>query len=261
MRYVKTLHSFAAGLPGAPDLEFARMVADHLKTTHHEVIVNPHDLPEVLEEVIYALESFDALLVRSSIMNFLVSRVAKDYIDTVFSGEGGDELFAGYEYLQSLPLNRIPSELVDITKRLHNTALQRVDRSAFANGLTPLVPFVDLEVLDYALIIPPEYKIVQGNPPIEKWILRKSMEDTLPKPVLWRKKSKFWEGSGVQNILADYADEKISDDEFISERIVHSGWKIHTKEELLYYRIFNDHFGSIEDLSWMGRTKGAPEEG
>jgi asparagine synthase (glutamine-hydrolysing) len=257
---VKTLHTFAAGLPGAPDVKFAKVVADHVKTTHHEVIISENELPSLLDEVIFALESFDALLVRSTIMNYMVSKVAKDYVGSVFSGEGGDELFAGYEYIQQLPAKSIPAELVDITNRLHNTALQRVDRSSSANGLVAHVPFVDGEVLNFALTIPAEYKLKQGNPPIEKWILRKAMENDLPESVLWRKKAKFWEGSGVGGMLSGYAEENITDSDFKSERMIRDGWKLNTKEELLYFRFFNEHFGHLDDLSWMGRTKGAPIE-
>jgi asparagine synthase (glutamine-hydrolysing) len=256
---VKTLHTFAAGLPGAPDLEFAKVVAKHTGTTHHEVTISEHDLSKVLGEVIYALESFDALLVRSTIMNFLVSRVAKDYVDTVFSGEGGDELFAGYEYIKEIPIDLIPAELVDITNRLHNTALQRVDRSSMANGLVAHVPFLDGNVVDYAMSIPPQLKVLQGEFPIEKWILRKSMEGDLPESVLWRKKAKFWEGAGVEDFLSDYADKNVRDSDFRSERIVRADLKLNTKEELLYYRHFKEYFGSLPDLEWMGRTKGAPE--
>ena len=35
--------------------------------------------------------------------------------------------------------------------------------------------------------------------------------------------------------------------------------RINSKEELMYYRIFKNHFGDLEDLSWVGRTKGAPK--
>ena len=40
--------------------------------------------------------------------------------------------------------------------------------------------------------------------------------------------------------------------------ILPNGWQINTREELMYYRIFKEHFGDLTDLDWMGRTKGAP---
>ncbi len=259
--HVRQLHTFAAGLPGAPDLEFARKVADFVKTEHHEIIVQLDDLLDILPEVIYHLESFDALLVRSSLTNYLVAQYAADYVGSVFSGEGADELFGGYAYLKGLAHEQLSGELADITGRLHNTALQRVDRSASAHGLVAHVAFLDINVVEYAMRIPAELKISrrQDNR-VEKWILRQALTDVLPSSVLWRRKSKFWQGAGVGDLLARYADENVSDDAFRRERVLKNGWQLNTKEELLYYRIFKEHWGDLDTLAWMGRTKGAPQQ-
>ena len=253
--HVRQLHTFVAGIAGAPDLEYARQVAEFLHTDHHEVIVNFEEMLAALPDVIYHLESFDALLVRSSITNYLVAQRAAEYVPAVFSGEGGDELFAGYEYLKTLDPALLPSELVDITARLHNTALQRVDRCASAHGTVAHVGFLDPDVLEYAQRIPTDLKLHHG---VEKWILRQAMAGALPDSVLNRPKSKFWQGAGVEDLLAEYANEKISDTDFQRERQLPNGWVLNTKEELLYYRIFREYFGILSDFSWMGRTKGAP---
>jgi asparagine synthase (glutamine-hydrolysing) len=255
---VKKLHTFSGGLPGAPDLTFARQVADFLDAEHHQVLVTLADLLATLPEVIYHLESFDALLVRSSITNYLVTKRAADYVGAVLSGEGADELFGGYAYLRKLKPDQLPDELVDITQRLHNTALQRVDRSASAYGLVAYVPYLDLDVVEYAMRIPPHLKLRCNGKVVEKWILRRALADALPDEVLWRRKAKFWQGAGVGDLLARYADEQISDDDFSREQNLSNGWVLNTKEELMYYRIFREHFGDLDNLSWMGRTKGAP---
>lgn len=258
--YVRTLHSFVSGVSGASDLEYGRQMAEFLGTQHHELIVTLEDMLVALPKVIYHLESFDALLVRSSVTNYLTAKLASDYVGAVFSGEGGDELFAGYDYIKKrVPVEKIPAELEDIIKRLHNTALQRVDRCSQACGIVALVPFADPEVLDYALRIPAKYKVYRGGEmPVEKWILRKAVEDILPDSILWRPKSKFWQGAGVKNLLAQHANDKISDADFTQERLLPNGWQLNSKEELLYYRIFKEHFGELHNLEWMGRTKGAP---
>ncbi len=252
----KHLNTFAVGLPGSQDLLFARQMADYIHSNHHEVIVHPEDVFSILSEVIYYLESFDALLVRSSIFNYLVSQKTSNFVPTVFSGEGSDELFAGYEYLKKIETERLPSELIDITRRLHNTALQRVDRCASAHGTIPQVCFLDPEVMEYALRIPAKYKLNQG---VEKWILRQAVADILPAKILNRPKVKFWKGVGVEELLTRYADQQISTSDFMRERNLPNGWRINTKEELLYYRIFKQYFGLAEDLTWMGRTKTAPK--
>ncbi len=257
--YVQKLHSFVSGVDGADDLIYGRQMAEYLGTDHHEIKVALTDMLDALPHVIYHLESFDALLVRSSVTNFLTAKVASDYVESIFSGEGGDELFAGYDYIKSLPAEQIPGELIDIINRLHNTALQRVDRCSQAHGITAFVPFLDPDVLDYALAIPARLKLFQDvQPPVEKWILRKAVEDILPMSVLWRPKSKFWQGAGVVDLMEQHAEQSISDADFKRERNLPNGWKLNSKEELMYFRIFRDHFGELENLDWMGRTKGAP---
>ncbi|NCA77897.1 MAG: asparagine synthase [Alphaproteobacteria bacterium] len=253
--WVKELHTFAGGLKNASDLSFAREVAKHIGSNHHEVIINFRDMLRVLPRVIYHLESFDALLVRSSIINYLVADIASGYVGEVFSGEGGDELFAGYQYLKSIPANKLDDELIDITGKLHNTAFQRVDRCAAAHGLMAHVVFADPQLFDFAFRIPSVLKLKSG---IEKWILRKSVEGMLPENIVWRPKTKFWEGAGVEELISDYASAKVTDSDFKAERNLENGWILRTKEELFYYRIFKEQFNKIDNLDWMGRTKNAP---
>ncbi len=253
--YVNNLYTFVAGFKDSPDVEYARQVADHIKSNHHEVIVTFDELVSILPRVIYQLESFDALLVRSSVTNYLVSQYASKYVSEVFSGECADTLFAGLARFKSLPPDELAKEIEELAGQMHNSSLQRVDRFASAFGTIAHVPFADPEVVDYAFRIPVEYKIANG---VEKWILRQAAEGLLPKTALYRTKSKFWEGAGVCDLFARHAEQRITDNEFMRERTLSNGWTINSKEELLYYRIFKYHFGNLPNLSWMGRTKGAP---
>jgi len=253
---VRTLHSFVSGVKGAPDLAYGEQMATFLGTVHHSLLVTREDLAAALPEVIYHLESFDALLVRSSVVNYLTAQLASDYVSAVLSGEGGDELLVGYDYIKQVPPSAIPAEVEDIVMRLHNTALQRVDRCAYAHGLVPHIPFADMDVVRYALRIPAEHKIHRrGGTAIEKWILRRAFQGLLPDAVLWRPKAKFWQGAGVETLLAEHAEAFVTDADFRRERVLPNGWQLHSKEELVYYRFFREHFGEISNLDWMGRTK------
>jgi asparagine synthase (glutamine-hydrolysing) len=254
-RLTRTLHTFAVGLAGSPDLKYAREVAEYLGTEHHEVVVTIEDLLAALSAVIHHLESFDTFVVRSGLINWFAGREAANYVSAVLSGEGADELFAGGPYFREIPTEDLPRVLLDAVATLHNTAFQRADRSAAAHGLVAYIPFAAPTVVDYALRIPPEYKRRLG---LGKWILRHAMADCLPDAVLQRRHAKSWEGAGVGEMIAQYADAHISDQEFSDQRSLPNGWLLKTKEEILYFRVFQEHFGALEDVSWMGRNKWAP---
>lgn len=248
------LMTFSIGFKDAPDLAFAREVANALGTRHNEVIITPDQVIESLPATIYHLESFDAPLVRSAVANFLLAKATSCHADSVLSGEGADEIFGGYQYFQDIDTHTLAGVLADAINNLHNTALQRIDRCAAAFGLMVLTPFLDNQVLDYALSLPVEYKVRRNGRVVGKWILRKAVENTLPPHILNREKAKFWEGTGITQLIERYARDIISDQELSEERILPDGSILRSKEELLYFRIFREQFGEIKDLSFVGRT-------
>ena len=253
--FVDRLYTFSAGVEGAPDLQYAQQVAKHIGADHYERIYGVEEMHEALDQVIYHLESFDAPLVHSAVSNYLVSELASDHVPFVLSGEGGDELFAGYafqkEYQSEIELTLSIQEAIST---LHNTAMQRVDRSAAAHGTGVAVPFLDPEVVQYALAIPARWKI-RGPQEMEKWPLRQGLAETLPEEVIWRGKSKFWEGSGSGETLSSLAKTTVTNEEFENERYLGNGDQLNSKEELLYYRIFKQHFGDSIPIDEIGRTQ------
>jgi asparagine synthase (glutamine-hydrolysing) len=80
-----------AGYNEAP---YARRVAEWFGTEHHELIATPQDLG-LLEEVLTACD--EPFADSSAIPTYLVSRLARQHVKVVLSGDGGDELFAGYD--------------------------------------------------------------------------------------------------------------------------------------------------------------------
>src|SRR4051794_33178192 len=76
------------------ELEQARLVARRYGTDHRELVVRP-DAAELLPEI--ARASDEPLGDSSALPTYLVSRLAAEHVKVVLSGEGGDELFGGYE--------------------------------------------------------------------------------------------------------------------------------------------------------------------
>ncbi|TVQ45663.1 MAG: asparagine synthase B [Gloeocapsa sp. DLM2.Bin57] len=252
--HLPELHSFCVGLPHSPDLKAARLVAEHLGTIHHEYVYTEAEMLELLPDVIYYLESYDPALVRSSIPCYFVSRLASEYVKVVLSGEGSDELFAGYSYFADYNDSAaLHQESITILKGLHNLNLQRVDRMTMANSLEARVPFLDTEFIELCLRIDPALKLYQTYG-IEKWLLRKAFEDKLPEAVVWRDKMEFAQGCASSTILAEYAKATISDSK-LAEAICQE-FPIKDKEGLLYYQIFQSHFNNPEIANLVGRWQG-----
>lgn len=209
-RHVDRLHTYAVGLPGSSDLEAARVVADHLDTIHHEYVIDPEEIGAVLPDVIHHLESYDRDLVRSAVPTWFVARLAAADMKVVLTGEGADELFAGYGYYAEYDdPDALQKELRRSLTAMHDVNLQRVDRMAMAHSLEARVPFLDPEMVELAMTVPGALKQrpEQGCDG-EKWVLRKACADLLPDDIVWRGKLQFDEGSGFSGFLARHAEHE-----------------------------------------------------
>lgn len=75
------------------ELKFARVAAKQFATDHHEFVVTP-DLVDVVDELVWYFD--EPFSDPSALPTFMVSKMARDFVTVVLSGDGGDELFAGY---------------------------------------------------------------------------------------------------------------------------------------------------------------------
>ncbi|MGY1712324.1 asparagine synthase (glutamine-hydrolyzing) [Geodermatophilus sp. SYSU D00758] len=198
-RRVPRLHTFAVGLPGSPDLAAARQVAEHLGTVHHERVVDPAEVAAALPRIVWSLESTDPDLVRSAVPTWFVAELAARHVKVVLTGEGADELFAGYRYHADVPRELLHAELRRSLGEMHAINLQRVDRMTMAHSLEARVPFLDLDFIRTALRVPVDLALPPGGP--EKWVLREAVADLLPPQIVWRTKAQFDEGTGIGDLV------------------------------------------------------------
>ena len=241
------LHSFAVGLKGAPDLEKARCVAEHIGTVHHEINYTIQEGLDAIRDVIYFTETYDVTTVRASTPMYLLARVIKSMgIKMVLSGEGADEIFGGYLYFHKAPSTQaFHEETVRKLSKLHWYDCLRANKSLSAWGVEGRVPFLDRDFLDIAMRLNPQAKMCPGDV-MEKKILRKAFADMLPEEIAWRQKEQFSDGVGYSWIdtLKKITSEQVSD-----EQMAHAAerFPIHTplcKEEYFYRSIFEEHFPS-----------------
>jgi asparagine synthase (glutamine-hydrolysing) len=252
-KHVKELHSFTAGMKDSPDILKARQAARYLDTKHHELIYTKADMKKALEDVIWHLESFDAPLVRSAIPMYFVSALASEHVKVILSGEGADELFAGYSYFSKYRGARLRKEMNRAIMSLQDTNLQRADRISMAHGLEARVPFLDYRLLRYSLGIPVEY-LEQRQGTQEKQLLREAFEGYLPEDILYRPKMKFSVGAGSSEELFRECSEKVSDRAFVSGRRLPDGSALRSKEEYYYHEVFRSLFQGRIPPELVGRT-------
>lgn len=91
--------TFCVGFEGGgseafSELPYARLIAKQLGTDHHEVYVRPDDLMRLAEKVVWHLDQ--PIADNACVANYMVSELASRHVKMVLTGEGGDELFAGY---------------------------------------------------------------------------------------------------------------------------------------------------------------------
>jgi asparagine synthase (glutamine-hydrolysing) len=259
-QHLGELHTFSVGVEGSRDLEAARTVARHLDTVHHEYAFTPDEVVAALPEIVYHLESFDQDLVRSAIPCYFVSRLASDYVKVILTGEGADELFAGYRYYRAIASeDDLHRELRRSIASLHNINLQRVDRLTMAHAIEGRVPFLDLDLIAVAQRVPPSLKLRsddQGRR-TEKWILRKACEDLLPAAIVWRDKEQFDEGSGTVDFIAEAARGFAAGRDEAAPAV-----PLRSDEERAYYGLLLDAYPDPETvLANVGRWASRPDYG
>ncbi len=244
------VHSFAAGTAGSSDLVAARRVAEHLGLEHHERVYDADEVLAVLPSVVASIESYEPSLVRSAVPNFLLAETTAPVVKVVLTGEGADELFAGYAHYRDIDDADLHHELLRGISGLHHLNLQRCDRVTMAHGLEARVPFLDRDLVDLAGRIPIEWRL-PGELGQEKALLREAFEGWLPHDLLWRPKEQFGDGSGTADVMTEHAARLVPEASWADSRV--AGLPApRSREELAYQRMFARHLGGI-DAGVLGR--------
>ncbi|MEE9348589.1 MAG: asparagine synthase B [Flavobacteriaceae bacterium] len=260
----KTLHSFSIGLDeNSPDLIAAKKVADFLGTEHHELYFSIEEGLEIIDKLVWHLETYDVTSIRASTPMYLMSKQITDAgVKVVLSGEGADEMLGGYLYFADAPdESEFQKECIRRVQLLSTSDCLRADKSTMAFGLEARVPFLDKEFLDVIMKTKPSEKQPKTYDGKEKYILRKAFDTKddpfLPDSVLWRQKEQFSDGVGYSWIdtLIKHCASKVSDKDMAKASIIYPHNTPSTKEAYYIREIFSKHFpqddASKTVLKWI----------
>jgi len=225
------------------DLTYCQMVSKQFEMPLVIHNVNTAELLDAVEHTIKILKNFNDIEIRNNVVMYLAIKWAKDQgKEGIITGDGADELFAGYSFLINKPQEQLEKEINRICSVMHFPT-QKIGN---ALGVKIESPFLDQRVIELARRIPTELKVrTEGDKRHGKWILRKTFEKKIPIQIAWREKSPMQDGSGTAG-LSQLFESIIENSKFEKKKkeVQNSdGVVIRTKESMYYYELFKKSYG------------------
>lgn len=226
----------------ATDLTYCQLVAKKFEIPLDLISVETENLLSAIEETIKILKIFNNIEIRNSVVMYLVLSALKEKGESkIITGDGADELFAGYNFF----LKKSEKQLEDDLNRIWSIMHFPTKKIGQSLGITVESPFLMENMAKFAKSVPVNLKVKEENgEKFGKWILRKAFENKIPQTIVWRKKSPMQDGAGT-TALTNLFDALISDDVF-KKRVkeIQETDKVHiqSKESLHYYNIYKKYY-------------------
>jgi asparagine synthase (glutamine-hydrolysing) len=206
------------------------------------------EILEAVENTIKILKNFNDIEIRNNVVMYLAIKWAKDNNKkSIITGDGADELFAGYNFLVNKSEKELESEIKRVCSVMHFPT-QKIGKYL---GIKIESPFLNQKVIEMANHIPSNLKVKEENGIRHgKWILRKTIENHIPEQIAWRKKSPMQEGAGTVG-LTNLFESIINEEKYVEKKLTvekNDQVIIRSRESMYYYEIFKKFYGTpVED--------------
>jgi len=237
-----------------PDVSYAQQVARSLGFEHYLHYFDDTELEEGLRAAIRVMKSYDPMEIRNSAAIYVALKAGKGQgLSTMMTGDGGDELFAGYSFLFGLSKKKLEAAL----KRLWTNMSFSSEYLAQDLGVTAKIPFLDPQFKALAMEMDVKLKVSREKGRVfGKWILRKAFADIIPAEILWREKAPIEVGTGTATLPALF-EAIIPTPVFKKKKanyLKEDGVVIRSKEHLFYYQLYRDMLGVPHPVDNGART-------
>ena len=229
------------------DLTYCQMISKEMKIPLSIYNVSTSTILEAIENTIRILKNFNDIEIRNNVVMYLAIKWAKENNKkSIITGDGADELFAGYNFLVNKPENELDAEIKRVCSIMHFPT-QKIGMEL---GIKIESPFLNQKIIELASQIPSNLKIKEEDGKrYGKWILRKTFEKHIPLQIAWRRKSPMQEGAGTSG-LTNLFESIISEEVYVEKKLTvekNDGVAIRSRESMYYYEIFKKLYGSPVD--------------
>jgi asparagine synthase (glutamine-hydrolysing) len=210
---VPNVTCYTSGIAGSDDIKFSKVIADELDLDLKISELDIKDIENMLPNILNIIETTNPTQAEVSIPIYgALKLAAKDGLRVVFTGQGADELFAGYPwYVQIFAkygTQKLKEYMIQDLLLLYKETLEREDKLAMSNSIEMREPFLDSDIVRIATNIDLNLNLANKNDVFGKRVHRElAIKVGIPKYIAYREKQAAQHGAGIHGILSNIAEK------------------------------------------------------